>query len=325
MVAGGETMEFTFGSDPEFILVDKKGKLKSAIDVVPGSKENKFEKDGNFFFYDNVLAECTVKPASGPEEAVENLGACLRSMAEIVAPFKITNISSGDYEDAEMKHEEARKAGCAVEMCAYSMRTIPPGKIKKLFKNENFRTAGGHVHLGTSVGSDHEKSVMLVRMLDLFLGVPSLIMDDSQMTVERRRIYGKPGRYRQPKHGVEYRTPGNFWISSPKLTRLFFEICHEVVRLTEECVYQDFWEVDRERLDSDDFWNECGDPTKCHECHGYDVKSLRDAFGMERSKMKSKIEPIMNLAFKYLSKGTRNKISSLQDSRFDIYEEWNLT
>lgn len=318
-------MEFTFGSDPEFILVDEKGKLKSAIGIVPGSKEKKFEKDGNFFFYDNVLAECTVNPASNAEEAVDNLGKSLRSMAEIVAPLKITNVSAGLFEDHEMNHKEARRAGCAVEMCAYGMRAIPPGKIKKFFRNENFRTAGGHVHLGTSIGMDHEKCVMLIRMLDLFLGIPSLIMDDSQMTVERRRIYGKPGRYRQPEHGVEYRTPGNFWISSPRLTSLFFEICHEVVKLTEECVYHEFWEVDREKLNSDEFWNECGDPSKCHECHGYDVKSLKDAFGMERGEMKSKIEPFVNLAFKYLPNSIKNKVVSLQDSRFDIYEEWGLT
>ena len=317
-------MEFTFGSDPEFILVDEKGKLKSAINVVPGNKEKKFEKDGNFFFYDNVLAECTVNPASSPEEAVEKLSNSLRSMAEIVAPLKITSISAGYFEEGEMNHKDARKAGCAMEMCAYSMRTIPPGKVKKFFKNENFRTAGGHVHLGTSMGMDHEKSLMLVRMLDLFLGIPSLVMDDSQMTVERRRIYGKPGRYRQPKHGIEYRTPGNFWISSPKLARLFFEICQEVIKLTEDRVYHEFWEVDQETLDSDDFWNECGDPSKCHQCRGYDVDSLRDAFGMERKEMKSKIEPFMNLAFKYLPKRIKDKVSNLQDSRFDIYDEWNL-
>ena len=317
-------MEFTFGSDPEFILVDEKGKLKSAIGVVPGSKEKKFERDGDFFFYDNVLAECTVSPAGSPEEAVENMGKSLRSMAEIVAPFKITTISSGYFEDDEMKNKEARKAGCAVEMCAYSMRVIPPGKVKKLFKNENFRTAGGHVHLGTSIGMDHEKCVMLIRMLDLFLGVPSLVMDNSSMTVERRRIYGKPGRYRQPKHGIEYRTPGNFWISSPKLARLFFEICQEVIRLTEDRVYHEYWEIDRERLDSDDFWNRCGDPSKCHECHGYDVKSLRDAFGMERSEMKSKIAPFLDVSFKYLPQRIKDEVLDLQDSRFDIYEEWNL-
>lgn len=318
-------MEFTFGTDPEFILADEKGKFKSAIGVVPGSKEKKFKRDGDFFFYDNVLAECTVSPAKDPEEAVVNVGRSLRSISEIVRPLKITNVSAGHFAGEEMRHDEARKAGCAVEMCAYGMRTIPPGRVKKLFKNENFRTAGGHVHIGTPLGADHEKCVMLVRMLDLFLGVPGLLIDDSPMAVERRKIYGKAGRYRQPEHGVEYRTPGNFWISSPRLVRLFFKICHEVVRLTEERVYEKFWSVDRERLDSDDFWNRCGDPSKCHECHGYDVRSLKGLFGMERDEMKSKITPLLDLAFKYLSDGIKKEVADLQDSRFDIYKEWNLT
>jgi hypothetical protein len=318
-------MEFTFGTDPEFILSDEKGKLKSAIGVVPGDKNNKFECDGDLFFHDNVLAECVVRPGSDPGELVCNLGDSLRSLAKIVAPLKITNLAAGNFEEDEMRDEEARKAGCAVEMCAYEMRTIPPGKIKKLFKKENFRTAGGHVHLGTGLGKDHEKCLMLVRMLDLFLGVPMLVIDDSPMTIERRKIYGRAGRYRQPDHGIEYRTPGNFWISSPRIVCLFFEICREVVKLTEERVYDDFWKVDHDTLNSDDFWNECGDPSKCHECHGYDVKLLRDAFGMERSEMKSKTKKILDVVFRYLPKKIRNEVMSLEGSKFDIYEEWNLT
>ena len=180
-------MNFTFGTDPEFILIDKKGNPKSAIDVIRHGKKNRLEKEGNFFFYDNVLAECTVKPARSKEEAVENIGKSLRSLSEIIGEYKITTLGSTKFIESEMKHSEARKAGCDVEYCAYEMRPVSSKKTKKLFEKSNFRTAGGHVHLGTDLGKSHETCVMLVRMLDLFLGVSSLILDGRKSSFKRRK------------------------------------------------------------------------------------------------------------------------------------------
>jgi hypothetical protein len=50
--------------------------------------------------------------------------------------------------------------------------------------------------------------------LDLFLGVPSVLMDDGE---ERKQMYGKAGAYRPKKYGAEYRTLSNFWIFDKKL------------------------------------------------------------------------------------------------------------
>lgn len=316
-------MEFTLGSDPEFILSDEKGKLKSAIGVLP-REDKKMKSGGNFFFYDNVLAECTVVPAGSPEEAVFNIRKSLDSLASFTRPLRLTCVSAGNFEEDEMKHPDSRKSGCAAENCAYEMREISPSKIRKLFKKNNFRTAGGHVHIGTRLGESHETSIMTVRMLDLFLGVPMMIMDGSPMTVERRAVYGQPGRYRRTKYGIEYRTPGNFWLSSPKLARLIFEICEIVIGLSEERIYDCFWKVDRERLESDRFWNECGNPAKCHECHGYDAGLLRSLFKMNRMEMSEKIRPFADLVFRHLPAGVKRRVLDLAGSNFDVYEEWKL-
>lgn len=317
-------MELTFGSDPEFILSDEKGKLKSAIGVLPERKK-KLKLGDDFFFYDNVLAECTVSPADSSEEAVESVRNSLFFLARSISPFRLTNISAGEFEEGEMNHSDSRKSGCAAENCAYEMKSISPSKVRNLFKKNNFRTAGGHIHIGTKLGNGHEDCIMLVRMLDLFVGVPMMIMDGSPMTSERRRIYGQAGRYRQPEYGLEYRTPGNFWLSSPRLVRLVFKLCEVVIALVGEGIHERFWRVDRERLESDDFWNGCGDPSKCHECHGYDIDLLRGLFSMERNKMKEKIKPLSNLIFRHLPKQIKRDVLSLQDSNFDIYREWGLT
>jgi len=317
-------MKFTFGSDPEFILMDQKGKFKSAIGVVEGTKKKRLRIGNNQFFYDNVLAECTVAPAESKDAAIENMGKVLKTYASVVRPLRLTNISAANFEKRELLHEDARKAGCEAEFCAYRMKNVSAAGVNKFFEKSGFRTAGGHVHLGTGLGHSHENCIMLVRMLDLFLGTSSLLIDRRPSSIERRKIYGRAGRYRQPKHGAEYRTLGNFWVSSPRLVALVYDICQRVVHLTEDRVHEEFWAVDRERLDSDDFWNSGGDPADCHRCKAYDANVLRKMFQMDREKAIKRGSSIIEFAFKFLPDKIKNKICELGSKRFDMYKEWGI-
>lgn len=308
-------MNFTFGSDPEFILIDKKGNPKSAINVIRHGKENKIEKEGNFFFYDNVLAECTVKPAHSRDEAVENVQKSLKILSELIGDYQICTSASAEFSESEMTHPDARKAGCDEEYCAYKMQVVSSAKTKKIFRNSNFRTAGGHVHLGTELGKSHETCVMLVRMLDLFLGVASLFLDGRKSSSRRRKIYGQAGRYRQPKYGVEYRTLSNFWLLNPFMVELVYDICCLVVKLTNDEVYKKFWRVDYEKLNSDKFWNSGGDPSCCHACHGYDVEKLRKMFTKKRNSGLSDGKDVVKLAFYYMPKEIKSKIINFASVR----------
>jgi hypothetical protein len=302
-------MNFTFGTDPEFILIDKKGNPKSAIDVIRYGKKNRLEKEGNFFFYDNVLAECTVKPAHSKEEAIENISKSLKILAELIGEnYKISTICSANFPEIEMNHPAAKEAGCDEEYCAYKMQVVSSKKNKKIFKQSNFRTAGGHIHLGTELGKSYETCIMLIRMLDLFLGVASFFMDGKKSSCKRRKLYGQAGRYRQPTYGIEYRTLSNFWLSSPFLVELVYDICSLVIKLTNERVYKEFWTIDYEKLNSDEFWNLGGDPSLCHNCHGYDVKQLRSMFKHERNHSLSCGKNIVKLAFSYMPKQMKSNI-----------------
>lgn len=73
--------------------------------------------------------------------------------------------------------------------------------------NTNLRTTSGHLHFGYDNPNTH-KSVEIVRAADLFLGLPSLLLDPDR---ERRKMYGKAGSFRFKDYGVECRVLSNFW------------------------------------------------------------------------------------------------------------------
>jgi hypothetical protein len=302
-------MNFSIGSDPEFILINNQNEFKSAIGIINATRNKRLKINKNEFYYDNVLAECTVKPSYSKEEFYKNINESIEILEEIIKPYNLSKLSSAYFSSEELIHPDARKSGCAVEYCAYSLETISSRKINKILKNSKLRTAGGHVHLGTELGKSHDSCVMLVRMLDLFLGFPFLFLDSSKTSVERRNLFGSAGRYRQPKHGVEYRTLGNFWLFEKELIELVYDICEFVIKFTAEKGYENFWKVDYEKLNSDDFWNNNGDPSSCHICYGYDANKFRNLFVMNKEELLINSKEIKEIVDYYLPKNIKNKIT----------------
>lgn len=70
-----------------------------------------------------------------------------------------------------------------------------------------------HFHIGYD---DHnrETSIELIRTLDLFLGVPSILIDKDD---RRRELYGKAGCFRFTAYGLEYRVMSGYFIDTPEL------------------------------------------------------------------------------------------------------------
>ena len=55
-----------------------------------------------------------------------------------------------------------------------------------------------------------------------------------------------------------------------------YDLSSFTVKFVEENRDEEYWEIDYEKLESDEFWNEGGDPVSCHSC-AYNSKTLRDA------------------------------------------------
>lgn len=240
---------FTVGLDPEFILTDQ-NKLVSAIGILP-SKKNAHSFNGHRFYYDNVLAECAIKPAENKEQLILNIQDALNILNRIIYPAEITFQSAANYPEMELYHKHARKAGCLQEWCAYTRKAIKPPEMLN-----TFRSAGGHIHLGDKFLENPHNRISVVRMLDLFLALPSIKIDKDETAKKRRKIYGQAGTHRNPTYGLEYRTLSNFWLKNQKYISFIYDVCEFVINFVKEEKHLKFWEK--------------------NECHGYNAQELRN-------------------------------------------------
>lgn len=266
----------TFGGDPEFVLMD--GDIPvSAIGILP-NKYNPIKENGHSFYYDNVMAEIGVLPSNTATESVTNFVTAVSKLRTLVYPLVPVTLSSLMFNSNQLSNPIAREIGCSPEFCAYEMRAIPPPTNE--FLSSTLRTAGGHIHIGYNLS--HSQKIGVIRMMDLFVGVPSVFLDIDKATIVRKKLYGRAGRFRTPPHGVEYRTLSNFWVTSPKLISLFYNLSEFVVDFTCNGGYDNFWkstEATLEMINDPNF-----NPTTLHSC-SYDTNLLRTAIDTNSSKM----------------------------------------
>lgn len=216
--------QFSFGSDPEFMLA-KDGRYASAINVIKGSIAEPIERNNHRFYWDNVLAEAAVEPAMSKQEAVAKIGDCLRLYADIVAPYKLIAQSSQDFPSDELDCEDAKKINCTPDVCVYKMKQmVASDATVEAFAMGTLRTCGGHIHVGHDMLLEGTNPYYFIYLMDLFLGAPSVLMDKDPTSPRRRELYGQAGRFRQKPYGLEYRSVGNFWLTSPILVELVYDI-----------------------------------------------------------------------------------------------------
>lgn len=234
-------MKFSFGSDPELMLV-RNGQYRSAIGIVKGSIENRIKIQGHEFYYDNVLAECAIKPSFSKEEVVPNFKECLQLYAKMVAPFQLVLQSAHHYDRAELHHPDAKKVNCAPEYCPYEMKKAN-GPIEEILYG-TLRTCGGHIHLGEEGLTEGHFGVLAMYMMDLFVGIPSLWLDKDPTSSIRREMYGAAGRYRAKKYGMEYRSLSNFWLGTPRLVEFIYDMSEFVTNFVISGEADKHWNFD---------------------------------------------------------------------------------
>lgn len=302
---------FTFGSDPEF-FIQKNGQLKSAISILP-DKQNRIIFNGNSCYYDNVLVELQIKPSYSKYETLQNFRNSFLNATNILKEYEIKVESANWFPNKELNHKDARIVGCNPEYCAYSLQQVLPQN--EVIETTGFRTAGGHIHLGNHpIFNDSLQTLSAVRMLDLFLGIPSVLLDHDTNQVYRRKLYGHAGSHRLPEYGLEYRCLGNFWLESPRLVELVYDICEFTLDFVDEKNHEKFWTINEDMLDEEDV-------TLAHQCHGYDVELLQNCIN---NCNRHEAENFMNIVTCQMPNNLVQQIIELQNIQFNFYKEWNI-
>lgn len=238
-------MEIRIGADPE-LAVKQNGKYVSGYGLIVGDKANPHKVKNGAVQVDGMALEFNIDPASSPEEFITNIDSVMAQLRSMVPDYELAAdpVAKFGKEYMATQPEEALELGCDPDYNAYeegAPNPRPDGDV-------DFRTMGGHVHIGWTEGMDiadpgHvEACMMLARELDYYLGIPSLFWDSND---ERRAMYGKPGAYRVKPYGVEYRSLSNAWIKDAKLMRFVFQQTKKAVEnlLAGKSIYEEYGNV----------------------------------------------------------------------------------
>lgn len=223
-------MNIKLGCDPEAFLMDTQGVLKSAVGLIGGTKAYPLPLplgDGYAVQEDNVALEFNIPPASSRTEFVDSISKTLAFLTRIVDEnygYKINQSSASSFDATELDSPGAQLFGCDPDFNAWTNRANPrPNSADK-----TLRSCGGHVHIGYDITKANGRSV--IKMMDLFLGVPSILMDNGDL---RKQLYGCAGAYREKSYGVEYRTLSNFWIFKDRLIEYVWDNTNKAVTAAE--------------------------------------------------------------------------------------------
>jgi hypothetical protein len=236
----------------------------------------------------------------------------------MVKPFQLTVQASHSYPASELLDDGAKEVGCDPDWCVYEMaqKEAP----KEAILSNCFRSCGGHVHLGKPIliaaGCE---PLLAVYMLDLFVGIPSLWLDNDPTSAPRRKLYGQAGRYRVKDYGLEYRSLGNFWLRSPQLVGLTYDLCEFAVKCVESGSAFDLWHFDEDR-----YWDELSEGRTGNAAWAckYDAWELKRAIDTSD---RQAAQTFYSLARELLPLKLENALDAAMDSADKgLYANWGL-
>ena len=226
------TTNFTIGADPEFILT-RGEQICSAIGIVRGSKDEPYVLgNGAGLQTDNVAVEFATPVCNTVDEFVSSINVTLGLIKrELPIGYGLKAQPSAVFPVEELQHPQALEFGCTPDYNCWT-NTMNPSPQSD---NPALRSFGGHVHIGYVDGSEYRfllsrvGKVITTRMCDIFLGVPSVLLDNSNEAQQRRELYGKAGSYRPTSYGVEYRVLSNFWTTNETLIKFVYHSVNDLL------------------------------------------------------------------------------------------------
>jgi hypothetical protein len=200
---------YTIGTDMEVLAKAKDGHHVALCGKIGGTKTNPKQienmQKGFCIQEDNVALEFNIPPCSNKLDflrSVKSMRGYTRNLLKTMGLI-ISRDSSVLFRPDELVHPLAREFGCQPDFNAWTKMKNPPPECNE----RELRTVGGHVHVGTDCNY-----IQGTQWMDMFLGVGSVILDNTPEAQRRRKLYGRAGAMRPKPYGFEYRVLSNFWM-----------------------------------------------------------------------------------------------------------------
>lgn len=207
------------GCDPEGFLTKDDVPIP-AIGLIGGTKERPKKHNIGAVQEDNVMWEFNIPPAKSVDQFDSYVETMLNEIRTIAKGkgYGIQVSPWAEFTEQQLNNSQAMTMGCEPDYNAWTCDQNGSVFAKDLGL---IRVAAGHVHVGLPNPDKYpEYRTDFVRVLDLYLGLPSLFVDADEV---RRKYYGRAGAYRPKSYGVEYRVLSNFWITESRYRRWVYQ------------------------------------------------------------------------------------------------------
>lgn len=251
------------GTDPEFFIFDKKTKkFISGSEVFPEKKEawtpDRYWIDpktklykwisyaGTKVFHDGFAVEINCPPSTCREALTAYI---INAVVDINKRLKEENpnwelvsspVAKISQAYIDTLPESVKMFGCDPSYSAWSEREE---RINLNGATHHYRYAGGHMHFGdggdypTPIHPGHHASkegrariFKLIRVFDLFIGLPLSLIFNDKGEFMRRRYYGRAGEFRFQPWGIEYRTPSSRLWNHPLVASMAFGVGRSLIQ-----------------------------------------------------------------------------------------------
>lgn len=242
------------GADCELFLKNNRGGPVTVIGKLGGTKLDPkpvlIERGAGYAVQeDNVAAEFNIPAHGDVISFITSINRMLGYLSEHFlsygatdSPYHLNIVSSEVFSKDQLDHPQAKEIGCEPDVNVWTEKYNSSPKENPMIAY--LRTAAAHVHTSyVSINPDtgeqdyprKEDVHQFVKTNDLFLGIPSILLDKDK---RRRQLYGKAGAFRYKDYGQgfagsEYRVLSNFWLKRDVLKAWVFRQtlhCAEVMR-----------------------------------------------------------------------------------------------
>lgn len=227
----------TIGSDPEIFVEDDNGSCVPAFLFLPGKDGGARTPNTNSFagwggmpmYWDGFQAEFTTRSMTCLGQHMDSIAAGIKGVYDAAKAFSpkaklsLKSVFEIPQEVLDAAEDEHVEFGCMPSFNVYGLKAhLPPARMAP------FRSAGGHIHFGVGLTTE-VRAAPMVKALDAILGVMCVSLFAGIDDPRRRQMYGLPGEYRTPPHGIEYRPLSNAWLCHPVITNLVIDLSRKAL------------------------------------------------------------------------------------------------